>query len=263
MTIRILLRPGRARLVLTLSLALAPVAAVAAPEEIEVYRDDVTPYRALGLEVNQNYVFAGSREDQGDGAFSPIGLYRLTPEVDYGFARRWEVGALVEATVRDGAFDAHGAEAHVRYVAPRPEGSPWYWGFNFETGFTDRHLEERPFTAELRGIGGYEGRHWILAFNPTFETSANTQGATPVAFELQAKLGYRVTDRLILGVESYNEFGPVKDFGPLGREPQTLYAAADYEWRGMDFNLGLGRGLTNASDGWTVKAAIAVSFGRR
>ena len=261
-------RPPPPRLLLAAILAAMPPlvwssAALAAPEEIEVYRDDVAPLHAFSLEVNQNYVASGSRDDERDGDLSPVHLYRVTPELNYGIAKDWELGALVEGTARGGAFDVHGVEAHIRYIAPRPEESPWYWGFNFETGFTDKHLEERPVTFELRGIAGYEGKRWIVAFNPTFESAANSQAADPVTFELQGKLGYKVTEKLILGVESFNEFGRVQDFGPLGQQPQMLYATADYEWRGLDLNLGVGRGLTSSSDGWTIKTVVSVQLGRK
>ena len=250
-------------LVVGLAVAMSGVRAWAAPEEIEVYRDDVTPAGAFGLDVNQNYVLSSSPDDERSGDLNPAHLYRLTPELDYGLAAAWEVGALVEATVRGNEFDGHGIKSHVRYVAPRDPDSPWYWGFNFEAGWTDKHLEEKPASAELRGIMGYEGQRWIVALNLTVETSASSQAVDPVSFELQAKIGYRVTDKLILGVESYNEFGPVQDFGPLGAQPQMLYAAADYEWRGLGLNVGVGRGLTPSSDGWTVKAAIGIPLGRR
>jgi hypothetical protein len=267
---RRLAAPGGARVasafapgLLLAGLLLTAGHARAAPEEIEVYRDDVTATHGWGLEVNQNYVVSGSRQDEASGALGPVHLYRITPELDYGLARNWEVGALVEATVRHDEFDAHGVKAHVRHIAPRPEDNPWYWGFNFEAGFTDKHLDERPMSAELRGIAGYEGRRWIVAVNPTVETSANSQAVDPVSFELQVKVGYRATDKLILGIESYNEFGPVRDFGPLGAQPQMLYATTDYEWRGIDLNVGVGRGLTASSDGWAVKTVIGVPFGRR
>ena len=237
--------------------------AVAAPEEIEVYRDEVTPTHAWGAEINQNYVASASADEARSGDLSPVHLYRLTPEIDYGVARNWEVGVLAETTVRNREFDVHGLAAHVRYIAPRPQDSPWYWGLNFEAGFTDKHLEERPATFELRGIFGYEGRRWIVAFNPTLATAANSQATDPITFELQGKLGYRATEKLIVGLESYNEFGPVRDFGPVGQQPQMLYAAVDYEWRGLALNFGVGRGLTRASDGWTLKTAISVPLGKR
>lgn len=254
-------RPPCAALCATLYLAGGH--ALAAPEEVQVYRDDVARTGGFGVEVNQNYVFSGPRDDEASGALRPVHLYRLTPEFDYGFARNWEVGALVVATVRNGEFDAHGLKAHMRYVAPRPQAQPFYWGFNFEAGWTDRHLEARPWTAELRGIAGYEGRRWIVALNPTVETAADAHDVEPASLALQGKVGYRVNEKLILGLESYNEFGPVRRFGPLRDEPQMLYAAADIDLPRGDLNLGIGRGLTGSADGWAVKVVWGLPMGRR
>ena len=249
------------RLLLAAVLAAAPTAALAAPEEIQVYRDEVTPLHRFGVEVNQSYVPAGPVEDVGP--IGQVGLYRFTPELNYGVARDWEVGALAETTIRDGAFDAHGIKVHARWIAPRPESQSWYWGFNGEAGWTDRHLEERPWTAELRAIAGCEGKRWVLAVNPTLETAADGRGGEPVAFELQAKLGYRVSEAWLLGVESYNAFGPIAQIEPLDRQSQILYAAADTQWRGLDLNFGVGKGLTEASDGWALKAVIGIPLGAR
>ena len=254
-------RPSPPRLLLAALLASAPVPAFATPEEIQVYRDEVTPLHRFGAEVNQSYVASGPVEDVGP--IAQVGLYRLTPEIDYGFAPQWEVGGLLETTVRDNAFDAHGIKAHVRWIAPRPEDQPWYFGFNAEVGWTDRHLDEKPWTAEFRAIAGWEGKRWVLAVNPTLETAVDGHGGEPVAFELQSKLGYRVTEKWLLGLESYNAFGPIAQIEPLDRQSQILYATADTDWRGLDLNFGVGRGLTHDSDGWVVKAVIGVPIGPR
>jgi hypothetical protein len=79
---------------------------------------------------------------------------------------------------------------------------------------------------------------------------------------LQSKAAYRLTERLMIGLESYETFGPVQGFAPA-RQPQSLYVAADYETHGATINLGVGRGLTPASDGWTIKAVIGLPLGRR
>ena len=239
----------------------APAVAFAAPEEVQVYRDEVTPLHGFGVEVNQSYVAAGPVEDIGP--IGKVGLYRFTPELNYGFAPDWEIGALLETTVRDGALDAHGVKAHVRWIAPRPGGRPWYVGFNGEIGWSDRHVEERPWTVELRAIAGWEAKRWVLAINPTLETAADGHGGEPVAFELQSKIGYRVTDKWLLGLESYNAFGPIAEIEPLNRQSQIVYAVADTEWRGRDLNLGVGKGLTHDSDGWAVKAVIGIPLGGR
>ena len=252
-------RPPRLLLAALCSIA-APAAALAAPEEIQVYRDEVTPLHRFGVEVNQSYVPAGPFEDIG--LIGQVGLYRLTPELNYGIAPGWEAGTLVVTTVRGGAFDAHGVKAHLRYVAPRPEGRPWYWGVNAEIGWTDRHLEERPWTAEVRGLAGYEGSRWVLAVNPTLETSVDGRGGEPVELSIQSKIGYRVGERLILGAESYNTFGPVARLEPFGRQSQIVYVTADADWPGLDLNFGVGKGLTRASDGWAIKAVIGIPLGR-
>jgi hypothetical protein len=248
------------RLLLAATLVAAPVAALAAPEEIQVYRDEVTPLHRFGAELNQSYVVSGPVEDIGP--IGQIGLYRFTPELNYGFAPDWEVGTLVETTVRDGAFDAHGVKAHLRWIGPRPEGKPWYVGFNGEVGWTDRHLEERPWTVELRAIAGWEGKRWVLAVNPTLETALDGRGGEPVAFEMQSKIGYRVSEAWLVGLESYNAFGPLDRIDPLNHESQILYATADAEWRGLDLNFGVGRGLTREADGWALKAVIGIPLGR-
>jgi hypothetical protein len=241
--------------------AALPSAAWAAPEEVQVYRDEVTPLHRFGVEINQSYVPAGPVEDIGP--IGQVGLYRLTPELNYGLAKDWEVGALVETTVRDGAFDTHGIKAHTRWVSPRPEGQAWYLGFNLEVGWTDRHLEERPWTAELRGMAGWEGQRWVVAVNPTLETAADARAAEPVTFEMQSKLGYRVNERWLVGLEAYDTLGPVARLSAFGRQSQIVYATADTQWRGLDLNFGVGKGLTDASDGWAVKAVIGIPLGAR
>jgi hypothetical protein len=252
-------RPLSACAILSALTFAVPSLARAAPEEIQVYRDEVAPVHRFEVEVNQSYVITGAGE--AEGAFSPAHLYRFTPELNYGFAPDWEVGALMLSTVRGGAFDVHGLKAHMRWIAPKPEAQPWYWGANAEIGWTDRHLEERAFTVEGRAIAGYEGKRWVFAVNPTLETAADGDGSEPVAFQLQTKAGYRLSERWMVGLESYNAFGPVERFGEFGEHGQTLYATVDAQLGRVDLNLGVGKGLTSASDGWTVKAVIGIPLG--
>jgi hypothetical protein len=254
---------GKAESGAVLGLALALLAggpALAAPEEIEVYRDELQAPGAWSLETNQSYVVSGPREDE-PGELPSVGRYRLTPEIAYGLAPHWDAGVLAMATVRGGALDAHGIKSRIRYIAPHAEGRP-YWGGNLEVGWTDHHLEAKPWSAELRGIWGYEGKLWILALNPTLEMSAGRGPAEPLALEIQAKVGRRLGDSLILGLESYNDFGPVQRFSAFGQESQMVYATADIALKHGDLNLGLGHGLNGVSDGWAVKAVWGLPLGR-
>ena len=239
----------------------AATSALAAPEEIEVYRNELNAPGAWSLETNQSYVVSGPDEHE-PGELASVGRYRLTPEIAYGLAPHWEAGVLAMATVRDGAFDAHGIKGRIRYIAPHAEAGA-YWGANLEVGWTDHHLQAKPWSAELRGIWGYAGKTWIISFNPTLEMSAGQGAAEPVALEMQAKVGRRFGDKLILGLESYNDFGQVQRFSAFDQESQMLYATADFALKHGDLNLGVGHGLNGVSDGWAVKAVWGLPLGKR
>lgn len=245
---------------LALTMAIA-TPALAAPEEIEVYRNELNAPGEWALETNQSYVFSGSDEHE-PGELASVGRYRLTPEIAYGLSPHWEVGILAMTTVRNGEFDAHGLKSRIRYIAPHAETGA-YWGANLEVGWTDHHLDAKPWSAELRGIWGYEGKTWVVSFNPTLEMAAGQGAAEPVALELQTKIGRRFGEKLIFGLESYNDFGPVQRFSAFGQESQMVYATADFELKHGDLNLGLGHGLNSASDGWAVKAVWGLRLGGR
>lgn len=236
------------------ALAAAPSAALAAPDEIEVYRGEHQAPGGFGLELHNNYVVEGDDRPDHPGAQPSGGAYRLTPELAYGLTPNLEMGVLALATVDSrGRPAVGGLKARVRFVQS-PEGRSWWWGANFEVGRSGRRFEASPWTAELRAIYGFEAGRWSLALNPILEWE--WRGDAPASLELAAKLAYRLRQGLALGLESYNDLGPVRSPGRLGEASQMLYAAADVDLGRMGLNLGLGRGLTSRSDGWVVKAVI-------
>jgi len=47
---------------------------------------------------------------------------------------------------------------------------------------------------------------------------------------------------------------------PHAEQAHTLYFALDYERKPWVFNVGIGRGLTGATDRWTLKTIIEIPF---
>ena len=92
----------------------------------------------------------------------------------------------------------------------------------------------------------------------TVETDGDNRFVEPISMELQSKVGYRWNDKLIVGLESFNEFGPVRRLGELRDQPQMLYAAVDVELPKGELNVGIGRGLTGHSDGWAIKTVFGL-----
>ena len=136
--------------------------ASAAPEEIQVYIDDMTPPGSFGTDVHNNYVVSGSGTPEYPGAEPPAHVYRLTPEFYYGFSDTIELGLYALTTTQPGGppnFD--GAKVRVKYIAPHDTEQGPFWGANLEIGDTSLRVSPEPWGTELKGIYGYRSEPWL------------------------------------------------------------------------------------------------------
>jgi hypothetical protein len=63
-----------------------------------------------------------------------------------------------------------------------------------------------------------------------------------------------------LGAEYYNDIGTLSNRLPRDQQGSTLYAVMEIERKSWSLNFGVGRGLTAATDDWTAKAILGLSF---
>jgi hypothetical protein len=243
---------------LLLSVLAAP--AQAAPEEIQVYMDDMRDPGQLGVDVHNNYVFSGRRTAEYAGEQPPGKVYRLTPEFAYGLTREFELGLYV-LTTRDaqGNFHGDGGKLRIKYIAPHDAEAGPFWGANFEVGATSRRVSETRWNAEIKGIAGYRRGPWTFAFNPNVDWSISPGGG-PAALDIDFKLSYDIGAKTELGLESYNELGPIRNVSLSGENSRTVFAVIDKDFGKFDLNAGIGRGLTGASDRWLVKFIVGTNF---
>ena len=242
------------------ALLIASAPCHAAPEEIQVYMDDMRDPGQLGVDLHNNYVMSGRRVPDYAGEQPPGNVYRLTPEFAYGLTRTLELGFyILTSQDADGALNADGVKARVKYIAPHDAESGLFWGANLEVGKTSRRLSESPWNAELKGIVGYRAGPWTLAVNPNLDWSLGSR-AGPVTGDIDFKLERAIDAKTQIGIESYNELGPVNGFQSLGKKSKILYAVVDREFEGWDLNAGIGRGLNAQADFWTIKLIIGHNF---
>jgi hypothetical protein len=229
--------------------------AFAAPEEIQVYLDDLSEPGQIGVDVHNNYVLSGSAVRDYAGARPAAHVYRLTPEFYYGLTKSLELGAYVLGAVDAGnATHIDGEKLRLKYIAPHDEAAGAFWGLNLEVGRSDVSVSPQPWNAELKAIYGYRRGDWLLAFNANFDRAIS--GGDPVMLEIDTKLSCRLSDKQQIGFESYNELGEPRDPGRFGQRSQMLYAVVDSEIAGFDVNAGIGRGLTDVSDRWVLKLIV-------
>lgn len=236
--------------------------AQAAPEEIQVYIDDLTAPGSFGTDVHNNYVVSGSSTPDYPGGEAPEHLYRLTPEFYYGATDSLELGLYLLTTTqpgRDLMFD--GPKVRLKFIAPHDESAGAFWGANLEIGKTSLRVSEQPWGTELKGIWGYRTEPWLFAVNTNFDWESTRAFGGPASLDVDTKLAYRTAAGYQVGFESYNELGPLDGLGQLDRRSETLYAVLDTDLgKSLDLDAGIGRGLTTVSDRWIVKFIVGIHY---
>ena len=241
--------------------AAVPVArAWAAPEEIQVYVDDLLTPGRVGLDVHANFVPTGDRTLDYSGQQASVGRFRFTPEFALGLTRDLEAGLylpLGTITGTDGVR-ADGVKARLKFIAPRSAGQDWFWGANFEIGRSGRRLDQNPWNAELKGILGRRIGRWTLAANANLDFKVSGPVSAPASLELAAMVTYDLGGSLSVGLESYNGMGEFRRFGDLAAAEQSTYLVVNKSFGRWDLNFGIGGGYGANHDGLVLKAIIGV-----
>lgn len=233
----------------------------AAPDEIQVYTDDLNAIGESELEVHTNFVSAGRERREYDGERPPYHVLRVTPEYSMGLAANWDIGFYLpmayDADEHAGKID--GAKFRIKYLRKRSvESGTFFYGLNTEIGYSERRIEEIPWNSEFRGILGLRTENWLFVINPVLELSW-VRGAA-AQFEGQIKIGREIGHGFALGVEHYSGFGPAGAFVPVHAQEQNGYAIVEYDGGSWEVNVGVGRGWTPASDERVIKAIFTFPF---
>ena len=233
----------------------------AAPEEIQVYMDEMDAPGQFGLDLHTNYVLAGDNIPAYPGAVPPYHLFRLTPEFSYGLTPSFELGAyLLTSAGPDSGTAFDGEKIRLKFIAPKKADQAYFWGANLELGKVDYGMNINPLNGELKGIYGYRSKRWTVAFNANLDWTIMGPLPGPATVELDTKVAYAVNAGYKIGFESYNGIGPIRQPGYLNDQSQTLYAVLDTALKGWDLNIGLGHGFSSVADKIILKAIVGVPF---
>ena len=231
-------------------------------DEIQVYTDDINKAGERGLEIHTNYTPSGLGPSYRGEVPSNHGL-RVTPELSYGLSRDWEAGLYAPLVQLDGQGDFHfvGAKLRLKWLPFQlgEDGVGWYGGVNQELSRVGKRFSESRWQTETRPIIGYKTKDWHFAFNPIldWDLSDGLQSFEPT-FVPSFKLMKEVSKGISLGAEYYSDVGKIGHILPWNSQDNRIYAVIDYDIAPLVFNFGVGRGITDASDKWTVKAIVEV-----
>jgi hypothetical protein len=224
--------------------------------EIQVYGADLVPTGYTMVELHSNYTFSGA-------STSRHALHE-TLEITHGFSDWLEIGFYAFTSAQPGAgWQWVGDHIRPRISAP----AHWHWpvgvSLSQEIGYQRRAYSPDTWTWEIRPIVDRRFGPVYLSLNPTIDRSLRGADAgAGFAFSPNALVSVDVSHRVNAAVEYYGAFGPLNDFDPLAQTEQQLVPAVNLdlgpEW---EFNLGLGFGLTSATDRLLLKMILGRRLG--
>jgi len=102
----------------------------------------------------------------------------------------------------------------------------------------------------------------ILTANSTSFGEACTDGlrSKTADVSLALKASRKVSENLALGAEYYSDLGTTAEILRLARPGSYPLRCRGSDMKKWNLNFGVGRGLTDAADKWTVKAIVGFSF---
>lgn len=231
--------------------------------EIQVYGSELVPPDVTMLELHSNYTFDG--QPGSAGVLTSRHALHETVEITHGFNEWLEVGFYIFTSTQSGT----GLEWVGDHVRPRISApARWHWpvgvSLSQEIGYQRRAYAEDTWTWEIRPIVDRRFGPLYVSLNPVFDRALKGPGAgAGFGFSPNAQATLDVSRRVTAALEYYGGFGPLNDLAPLDRSAQQIIPAVDLnlgdDW---EFNLGLGVGLTPATDRLLVKMILGRRLGR-
>ncbi len=233
--------------------------ALAAPDEIQVYTEELNAPGAFGLEQHINYTLEGQRLPEYAGQMTSHHVMQITPEFSYGLSDTLEAGLYVPlAFTPSGDTLLNGLRVRLKYIARREEGGKLFYGLNVEVGRDTPRTSDSLSGMEVRPIVGYRDEQWLVSFNPILNLGLAANVTHQPQFAPAMKLTRRVNAVMRSGFEYYGEYGALTHMLSVNQRAHSLYAVADVEMEGWDVNFGIGHGFVNTRDTWVMKAIVAL-----
>ncbi|TCZ66586.1 hypothetical protein [Roseicella aquatilis] len=244
------------RLALALACCLAALPAGAAVfDEFQVYDGRITEPGHVDLNLHLNLGRRGRLD--GEGAPRNGGLF--TAEIGYATAP-WHEVSIYLPVAKEFSGDVFGGGFKLRnsFVTPGADSRPLAFGLDVELRHQSYRFSSADWAVALRPIIDLRSGPWQLILNPVVEMPLGRQG--PV-FAPAVRGVRQVAETVWLGVEHYMDFGRFdRPEAPRGQAHQ-LFLTTDIRLTGsVGLHLGLGHGLTRASDRWAGNLILYVDF---
>jgi hypothetical protein len=229
--------------------------------EIQIYPTDTTPQRALELELHSNTVTTAT----GGEAHQQLNPYEIheTLEATYGLTPHIEIGQyLCTAKLGNGEYEYAGSRSKMHFGIAATDDWPIQLGGNIELDYMRRAAEQNPLTLELRPILETHFHKFTLianiAFEKPFRGPSTHQGVTLAP---SGEVTYDLLRWFSPAVEYYGDMGALQHFPGVQHQQHFIVPAINLPLIDrLELNLGVGFGLTHASNGTFIKSIVGWQF---
>ncbi|HZP45509.1 MAG TPA: hypothetical protein VFB15_07655 [Candidatus Binataceae bacterium] len=227
--------------------------------EIQIYTVDTVLLDHLELELHSNSVTTAT----GQLAHENLPVYQIheTLEATYGITPHIEVGQyFATGKLGDGSYEYAGSRSKVHFGLPFSDDWPIRLGGNVELDYMRYQAEDNPLTLELRPIleTDYRGLSLVanLAFEKPFEGPNHDMQFAP-----SGMITYQLLRWLDPGVEYYGDMSQITHLPAVEAQQHFIVPALNFDLLPrLELNLGVGFGLTRASNGTFIKSIVGWQF---
>jgi len=230
--------------------------------EIQIYPTETDPQYHLDLELHSN----STTTAVGHEAKSQIDPYQIheTIEATYGVLPHVEIGQyFCTAKLDNGHYEYAGSRTKMHFGIPQTMDWPVSFGGNIELDYMRRAAEDQPLTLEMRPIAEtHLGKFTVIAnlpFNKPFAGPGTHKG---VVVSPQGEVEYdELFSWLSPAVEYYGDMGALRHLPGVQHQQHFIVPALNFDFLPqLELNLGVGIGMTSASNGTFVKTIIGWTF---
>ncbi len=256
----------RSRTILAIAVACAVVSAAPARAidfyEIQIYTVETTPQDHLQLELHSNTVSTAT----GSEAHEQIRPYEIheTVEATYGLLPHLEIGQyFATAKLDNGNYEYSGSRTKMHFGGiGDPETSPIALGGNIELDYMRHAAEDNPTTLELRPIVEKRvGRLCLVGdfvFEKPFAGPGTHRGFT---FQPSGMATYDLFPWVTPALEYYGDMGAIQVLPGAQNQQHFITPALNFNFLpALELNLGVGFGVTRASNGVFLKSIVGWTF---
>jgi hypothetical protein len=226
----------------------------AAPTDIRVLTDNMAEANEWDLEIHSSLAKPTTNSNQ-----SRSSVLNGLAEIAYGITKHWEASLQLPISRINDKWYGTGINAELQFIAPHQEDEGLYWGGRAEIARVRPVNGNLSWQTEWRVILGYRIDRWHLVLNPGV-TKPHTGQDKQITFEPSAKAIYSFDPQMGTGFEYFVDAGPIAHLFSHKQRSELALFVIDKKLKGAELNLGIGKGLTGASDQWVAKAILSLSF---